>query len=113
MLTSKAVGLAANQVGMDYNMITVLGPMFEGPMINPVILERSADVFHYAEGCLSVVGYELDIGKRSRSIKVQYYDLEGKKQEVELKDDTAVIVQHEIDHLLGKLMIDYLEPQMK
>ena len=34
MLMSKAVGLAANQVGMDYNMITVLGPMFEGPMIN-------------------------------------------------------------------------------
>ena len=60
-----------------------------------------------------MVGYELDTGKRSRSIKVQYHDLEGKKQEVSLQDDTAVIVQHEIDHLLGRLMVDYLEPGMK
>jgi peptide deformylase len=112
MLMSKAVGLAANQVGFDYNVITIKGPEFQGPMINPVIEEASKEIFHYQEGCLSMVGYQMDTGKRSKTIKVSYHDLEGKKQTVTLSDMTAVIVQHEIDHLHGHLMTDYLDKSL-
>ena len=112
MLMSRAVGLAANQVGMDYRMITVKGDQFEGPMINPVIVEKSAEVFHYQEGCLSATGYQFDTGKRSKNIKVTYYDLEGKPQLAELSDMTAVIVQHEVDHLEGILFMDYMDSRL-
>ena len=113
MLVSKAVGLAANQVGFDYRMITVKGPMFEGPMINPIIEERSDAIFHYPEGCLSIPGYQFDTGKRSQSIKVRYRDIEDNMQTIWLKDVTAVIVQHEIDHLLGVTMLDYKDGRLK
>lgn len=113
MLMSKAVGLAANQVGMDYRMITVRGDQFEGPMINPEIVEKSDEIFHYEEGCLSATGYHFDTGKRSKSIKVSYYDLTGKHQTIWLSDVTAVIVQHEIDHLNGIIFFDYMEMGMR
>ena len=113
MLMSKAVGLAANQVGMDYRLITVKGDQFEGPMINPVIMNASEEKFHYIEGCLSVPGYEFDTGKRSKQIRVTYFDLSGQRQELELSDMTAVIVQHEMDHLDGVVFIDYLDNRMK
>ncbi|HBI01879.1 MAG TPA: peptide deformylase [Flavobacterium sp.] len=113
MLRSKAVGLAANQVGFDYKMITVKAPMFEGPMINPIIEEQSEEKYHTYEQCLSIPGYSFDTGKRSRAIKVRYFDLEGKLQITWLKDETAVIVQHEIEHLAGLMMIDHMEPGMR
>lgn len=109
MLMSKAVGLAANQVGYDYRMITILGDEFQGPMINPVIQEKSKEVFHFPEGCLSMPGYGMDTGKRSKTIKVKYSDLTGKSVTVTLNNMTSVIVQHEIDHLDGILMTDYLD----
>ena len=112
MLMSKAVGLAANQVGFDYNVITINGPEFQGPMINPFILEASKEIYHYQEGCLSMVGYSMDTGRRSKTIKVTYFDLEGKRQTITISDITAVIVQHEIDHLFGRLMTDYLEKSL-
>jgi peptide deformylase len=112
MLMARAVGLAANQVGMDYRLITVKGDQFEGPMINPSIVEKSQEVFHYQEGCLSAPGYAFDTGKRSKSIRVNYFDLEGKPQEVSLTDMTAVIVQHEIDHLEGIIFMDYLDQRL-
>jgi peptide deformylase len=109
MLMSKAVGLAANQVGFDYRMITIKGPEFQGPMIDPTIEERSEEKFHYREKCLSMVGYEADTGKRSKTIKVSYFDLTGKREQAILNDETATIVQHEVDHLEGILMIDHLD----
>ena len=112
MLSAKAVGLAANQVGMDYRLITVNGPQFQGPMINPTILGKSDEIFHFAEGCLSAPGYGFDTGRRSKEIAVTYFDLEGKPQAVNLSDMTAVIVQHEIDHLEGVLFFDYLDQRL-
>lgn len=112
MLMAKAVGLAANQVGMDYRMITIKGDQFEGPMINPIIESKSEETFHYIEGCLSVPGYEFDTGKRSKRIIVSYFDLEGKPQKIELTDMTAVIVQHEYDHLEGVIFTDYMDKRL-
>lgn len=112
MLMSHAVGLAANQVGMDYRMITIRGDQFQGPMINPIIEIKSEEKFHFIEGCLSMPGYEFDTGKRSRQIKVTYFDLAGKPQVAELSDTTAVIVQHEIDHLNGIMFTDYMDRRL-
>lgn len=112
MLMSKAVGLAANQVGYDYRLITIKGTQFQGPMINPVIESKSDEVFHYSEGCLSMTGYEFDTGKRSQAIEVSFTDLTGKLEKITLSDFTAVIVQHEIDHLDGIIMTDYLDPAL-
>ena len=112
MLMSKAVGLAANQVGMDYRMITVKGDQFEGPMINPVIEEKTVEIFHYEEGCLSLAGYRFDTGQRSKAVKVNYFDLEGKPQSIYLSDMTAVIVQHEVDHLDGVFFTDYMDRRL-
>ena len=112
MLISRAVGLAANQVGFDYRMITVNGDQFQGMMLNPTIEEASKEVFHFEEGCLSIPGYGFDTGKRSKIIKVEYFDIAGVKNSVILSDMTAVIVQHEIDHLQGVMMTDYMESEM-
>ena len=109
MLTYRAVGLAANQVGFDYRMITVGSSTFQAVMINPVIEEKSDEIYHFAEGCLSVPGYGIDTGKRSRAIKVKYNDIAGMPQTIWLKDIDAVIVQHEIDHLDGVSMVDYVD----
>lgn len=112
MLMAKAVGLAANQVGMDYRLITVRGQQFEGPMINPVIQAKSEELYHYEEGCLSMPGYRFDTGKRSKFIRVGFYDLESTPQIVDLSEETAVIVQHEIDHLDGVMFMDYMHRRM-
>ena len=112
MLMSKAFGLAANQVGYDYNIISIDGPDFKGPMINPVIVEKSNDVFHFSEGCLSMPGFAVNTGRRSKNIKVNYLDLTGKQETVTLENKTAVIVQHEIDHLRGLIMTDHLNEEM-
>lgn len=109
MLMAKAVGLAANQVGFDHRMITINGPQFQGPMINPIIDEKSKEVFYFMEGCLSMPGYEMDTGKRSKEITVSYHGLDGKKDTVKLTDITAVIVQHEMDHLDGVIMTDHID----
>jgi len=113
MLVSKAVGLAANQVGMDYRMITINGPQFQGPMINPTIEERSKEVYHFGEACLSVPGYQFDTGKRSKNITVSYFDLAGKRQTTQVNDMTSVIVQHEMDHLNGVVFTDYLDGRLR
>lgn len=112
MLMARAVGLAANQVGMDYRLITVRGQQYEGPMINPVIEAKSEELYHFEEGCLSMPGYFFDTGKRSKYIRVSFLDLEGNKQTVDLSEDTAVIVQHEVDHLDGIFFTDHLHEKM-
>jgi peptide deformylase len=112
MLMSKAIGLAANQVGYDYNIITINSPEFQGPMINPVVVEKSKEIFHYEEGCLSIPGYQMDTGKRSKTIKIDYHNLAGNKETITLNDMSAVVVQHEMDHLMGILMVDHLDKSL-
>jgi peptide deformylase len=112
MLASKAIGLAANQVGFDYRMITIKGDQFEGVMINPIIINHSKEVFHFEEGCLSIPGYGFDTGKRSKVVQIEYFDLIGVKNSVTFSDMTAVIAQHEIDHLDAIMMVDYMESGM-
>jgi peptide deformylase len=107
MKSLKAVGLAANQVGKSLRIITISSPQFEGAMFNPIIVSRVEETFDFLEGCLSLKGKKTNTKTRSKSIRVQWQDKSGTYNEQDFEYLSAVIIQHEIDHLDGKLMIDY------
>ena len=75
--------------------------------INPQIVKRSDEMHIHEEGCLSIPDFRLDI-ERPAIITVGYIDREGKKQELEADGLLATAIQHEVDHLNGKLIIDFL-----
>ena len=74
-------------------------------LANPVILAREGESF-LEEGCLSVPGFNVDI-KRAERIWVKGWNEEGKEVEMEVEDLLARVIQHEVDHLLGILILDY------
>ena len=112
MLAENGIGLSAPQVGINLRVIVIqlmsagklVGPVQE--MINPVITNYSDDTMEYEEGCLSIPGEYIRIN-RPRSIHVKFQTLSGKYKKWFLKGLEARIVQHEIDHLDGRLMTDY------
>lgn len=109
MYDAPGVGLAANQIGV-MKQIAVFDAHDElGPrvMINPEILELSGE-WNYEEGCLSVPGYSWEI-KRPAFVRVRALDLDGK--EIEYAGDGVLgrVLQHEIGHLQGGLLIDVLD----
>lgn len=119
MEREEGVGLAAPQVGLEVRLLVALAmrePGDEGAepvvLVNPEILERSRDSWVYEEGCLSIPGIRGDV-TRPLTIKVRYRDLEGRERELEVEGMFARILQHEIDHLEGKLFIDYLSAAEK
>ena len=75
-------------------------------MINPTIIEQDGEQL-YDEGCLSVPEYYAPI-KRAESIKITALDEQGEIYELEANGLLAVCIQHEMDHLLGKVFVDYL-----
>ena len=107
MKANKAIGLAANQVGKSLRIITLSIPSFEGVMFNPIIIEKQEEVFEFLEGCLSLKGVGINTKSRSKSIKVQWQDKTGSYNTKEFTDLSAVVIQHEIDHLSGIMMTDY------
>jgi len=111
MYHAKGVGLAANQVNVQLRVIVIdvseerNAPIF---LINPEILARDG-VKESEEGCLSVPTFYEKV-KRAEHIRVKALDKNGVGFEFEARDLLAVCVQHEIDHLEGKLFVDYLSP---
>jgi peptide deformylase len=109
MLDSNAVGLAANQIGVELRVcvtrIRDSNRVFE--FINPVIMVRQGRIWS-PEGCLSLPNYHAII-PRSKDIKVGYRTRENKVVMVTLADGAAVRLQHEIDHLDGILISDYVD----
>ena len=106
MKAHKAVGLAANQVGKPLRIITIDTPDFSGIMFNPEILSKSDELISFPEGCLSIKGKTVTT-TRAKIIEVRWLNKNGVIIEKEFKDFTAVVLQHEIDHLNGLLMSDY------
>jgi peptide deformylase len=111
---SKGVGIAAPQVGINRNAIWVqrfdkAGEPFEF-YINPKITWLSSILRHGNEGCLSIPD---ERGKvyRSLALQLNYFDLEGKQYEEIIEGFSAVIFQHEYDHLIGVLFTDRLKEQ--
>jgi peptide deformylase len=110
MYAAPGVGLAAPQVG-DGRRIVVVDRSSgdeEGQlllMVNPRIVEKSAETINWDETCLSVPDLEVSV-KRYQRIVVQWRTGEGDAQERAFEDYEAVIVQHELDHLIGTVLLD-------
>lgn len=109
MYASNGIGLAAIQVNVPKSIIVVDMSSNQDELqvlINPEIIDRK-DVQEVEEGCLSFPGY-FETVKRSKWIRFRAQDGNGKEYEKEAEDMFAACVQHEIDHLSGKLFADYL-----
>ena len=98
----KCAGLAAPQIGILKKVIVVRDGNTFFPMINPTIIKRTGNQFSSKEGCLSLEGER--IVKRHPSILVSYQDINGNKLTKTFNSLLSVIIQHEIDHLNGKLI---------
>jgi peptide deformylase len=111
MNAARGVGLAANQVGVLKRLCVIDTREEKSPLIiliNPVILEKEG-VEESEEGCLSVPGY-LPVIKRAAKVSVKGLNREGKPVEIEATGLLARVLQHEIDHLDGLLIIDRISP---
>ena len=95
------VGMAANMIGVKKNIIIVSMGMFDVVMFNPVITKQEGP-YETEEGCLSLEGVRPTT--RYEKIEVEYLDFNWKKQKVNLSGWTAQIVQHEVDHLSGRII---------
>ena len=112
MYAAPGVGLAAPQVGVSQRLIVldvsdddeVKKPYV---MINPEVVTRSAEVNTHEEGCLSMPEVRVEI-ERPAKVTVRYLDRDGKAQTLDADGLLATCVQHEIDHLEGRLVIDYM-----
>lgn len=102
------IGLAAPQIGKNLRIFVMLDSPKTFVCINPVILEASEATNVFSEGCLSFPGLYLDI-TRSTSVKVAYYDEEGKRIEEDLDGIQARCFQHELDHLNEILFTSYVK----
>jgi peptide deformylase len=106
MHQSKGVGLAAPQVGINKQILVVdigLGPV---AVVNPQIVKKSGSE-KMEEGCLSIPGIAVNV-KRPQKILLRYLNENNEILELEYSDLLARVILHEIDHLKGKLIIDYL-----
>lgn len=126
MRASNGVGLAAIQIGVDLRALIINIPLDDPhgdnyadeeqrndqpkentlEMINPVILAQDG-CEKFQEGCLSLPGVYEEV-ERAKHVKVEYVDREGKKCFIEDEDFLAIAIQHEIDHLDGKVFIEKL-----
>ena len=106
MHEDRGVGLAATQLGYSERIIIVDLPK-EGPtaFLNPELILTSPEKIEFEEGCLSVPGV-FGIVLRHRRVTVRAWTADGIIREINAKDLTAVVFQHEIDHLDGVLFID-------
>ena len=112
MYDAPGVGLAATQIDVHERVI-VIDVSDEGKQlqvfINPEVLWASDEKRVYDEGCLSVPGI-YDGVERPARVKVRAQDADGQSFEVEADDLLAVCIQHEMDHLEGKVFVEYLSP---
>ncbi|WP_394247086.1 peptide deformylase [Vibrio profundi] len=109
--TDNGIGLASTQVGRKEAVVIIdLSDSRDDPLIlvNPEVVNGSNKALGQ-EGCLSVPDYYADV-ERFTSVVVSALDRDGKPIIIESDDFLAIVMQHEIDHLLGNLFIDYLSP---
>ena len=112
--TEDGIGLAATQVGRSEAIVVIdISENRDQPLIliNPKVVNGEFKE-KGSEGCLSVPGYRADV-ERFTKVTVEALDRKGKSITIESDDFLAIVMQHEIDHLLGKLFIDYLSPLKK
>lgn len=113
MYDAPGIGLAANQIGINMQLVVIdceygenkkKNPLF---LINPEIIWKSEEMTIFKEGCLSIPEIYEEV-ERSTKCRIRYKDKKDTIQELECDSLLSTCVQHEIDHLNGKLFIDYL-----
>ena len=115
-LAVRGVGLAANQIGLDYRMAVILipesdeenAPLKRYVIINPEIISKRGEKLE-EEGCLSLPGLWAEV-KRATDVTIKYIDENGQEQVKRARGLLAKAFQHEVDHLDGKLFIDWWTP---
>jgi len=112
MYDAPGIGLAAIQVGIRKRLVVIDCSRDADKkelikLINPEILSKSDEENMYEEGCLSIPDISEEV-RRSSICTIEYLDINGKKQKLKCEDLMATCIQHEIDHLNGKLFIDHI-----
>lgn len=111
MYAEEGIGLAATQVDIHQRIVVIdtsENREQQLVLINPELLEKSGED-GIEEGCLSIPGYRALV-PRAKQIKIRALDRFGNPFELEAEELLAICIQHEMDHLMGKLFIDYLSP---
>ena len=112
MYEAKGIGLAATQINVHERLIVVdVSEERDAPLvlINPQLVWSSAETHLNEEGCLSVPGI-YDGVERFDAVTVTALDVQGQSRLIEAEGLLAVCIQHEMDHLLGKVFVEYLSP---
>src|SRR5690606_4528086 len=121
MKHAQGIGLAAPQIGKSIRLFVVDGTVLEDEpsmedfrkaFINPVIIEQLGENWEYEEGCLSIPNIRENVSRREK-LRIRYYDENWNEKEEDYYGLKARIIQHEYDHIEGKLFIDYLTPLKK
>ena len=122
MHAANGIGLAAPQIGKAIRLFIVDGTSlndeeedmstFKKAFINPTVLEEHGEEWEFEEGCLSIPNIRESVS-RPEKLKIRYCDEEWNLKEEEYDGMKARIIQHEYDHIEGKLFIDYLSPLKK
>jgi peptide deformylase len=112
MYDAPGIGLAAIQIGVPRRMVVIDLAKKDEPrqpmvIINPVILSASDERSVYEEGCLSIPEYYEEVERPAR-VRFRFMDTKGTMEEMDADGLLSTCIQHEIDHLEGKLFIDYL-----
>ena len=117
MYAAPGIGLAAIQIGVPKRIIVMdisrekknKNPMY---FVNPVIKNQNSNLSTYEEGCLSVPNIFVEVNRPS-TCEVEYLDYNGEKKTLKAEGLLATCIQHECDHLDGRLMVDYLSKLKK
>lgn len=121
MYAANGIGLAAPQIGKGIRLFVVDGTsleeeqdmsQFKKAFLNPVILQEEGEPWEFEEGCLSIPNIRENVS-RPETVKIRYYDEDWNLKEEVYDGVKARIIQHEYDHIEGKLFIDYLSPLKK
>jgi len=115
MIQADGIGLAAPQIGISKRIFVVDGTSLEDEemssfkkvFINPIIIEEDGDEWEFEEGCLSIPGVRGGVFRKSE-ILIRYFDENWNEKEEYYNGMKARIIQHEYDHIEGKLFVDYL-----
>lgn len=121
MYAAHGIGLAAPQIGKSIRLFVVDGTTledeptlkdFKKTFVNPLVISETGPEWDFEEGCLSIPNIREDVARRER-VRLKYFDENWNEFEEEFTGMKARIIQHEYDHIEGKLFIDYLTPLKK
>ncbi len=120
MYNASGIGLAAPQVGIPIRLFVIdAEPMdevklkgFKKVFINARIIEEKGEKWAYNEGCLSIPGIREDVS-RKEELTIEYLDENFREHKETYNEKLARVIQHEYDHIEGKLFVDYLTPLKK